>query len=373
MSCFDLVIAGGGPVGLVTAIAARLAGLSALVLERATELPEKACGEGLMPAAVRTLEELGVQLDGGRAFRGVRFIDAGVTASASFGEAPGYAINRRGLMLALRTRADRLGVEVRSGHTVREFHYQHGAVTVSARVRGGQELSFRGRLLVAADGLRSPIRRRLGLELTRSGAPRFGLQRHFQCAPWSDWVEVHWHDRAEAYVTPLGDQELGVALLMHGNELDYAGALKLFPELAARLGEGHSDRVRGAGPLEQRAQSVLAPGVALVGDAAGYLDALTGEGLAIGFGSAVALVQRFGRGELWKYPDDHAALTAAYLGMTRLMLACSRAPALRRWSVRFLSARPRLFSRLLRVVSDPPPAHLDAPLHFRAALGRVLA
>jgi flavin-dependent dehydrogenase len=63
-------------------------------------------------------------------------------------------------------------------------------------------------------------------------------------------------------------------------------------------------------------RAVLAPGVALVGDAAGYLDALTGEGLALGFACAQALVERVAAGELERYPADHRRLTATYYRMT---------------------------------------------------------
>jgi flavin-dependent dehydrogenase len=113
--------------------------------------------------------------------------------------------------------------------------------------------------------------------------------------------------------------------------------------------------------------SVLAPGAALVGDAAGYLDALSGEGLSLGFGSALALVTRFASGELWRYPDDHARLTAAYQRMTHLLLACARRPGLRRALVRQLSGKPQLFSALLAISANtalPRPTPLARGLRW---------
>lgn len=353
MTDFDLVIAGGGPVGLVTAIAARRLGLSALVVERNGGLPEKACGEGLMPGAVRTLSELGIELRDGSAFQGIRFVDGDDVASASFRGTVGRALSRRALMERLDAEARARGAVIWSGRALREFSYSGGVLTAEISPASDPTRQVSARLLVAADGLRSSVRRRLGYELPPRYAPRYGLTRHFRCAPWSPWVEVHFHERGEAYVTPLGSDEVGVALLTHGRPGGHEQGLALFPSLARRLGEGvEGGRVRGAGPLEQRVSCVIAPGVALVGDAAGYLDALSGEGLALGFRSAVALVRRFAEGELWRYPADHARIGRAYYALTHFMLLLSSRPRLRRRVLRHLMRHSELFSDLLAIASD---------------------
>jgi len=352
MKTWDVIISGGGPVGLVTAIAARQQGLSALVLERSPGLPIKACGEGLMPRAVAALDQLGVPLDDAREFVGIRFVDGATTAEARFRGRRGRALAREALMQRLEHRARELGVELCTGHTVRDFAYGGGLVRARVSSSTGGALDCTGRLLVGADGLRSPTRRRLGYELPARQPERFGSQRHYQCAPWSDWVEVHWHARAEAYVTPLGSDRVGVAVLSHGRAPAPQEWAQLFPELTERLGSAPAGRLRGAGPLEQRVRGVLAPGVALVGDAAGYLDALSGEGLALGFGSALALIHRFARAELWRYPRDHRRITASYYRMTRLLLCFARRPRARAFAVRLLSRHPRVFSALLSASSE---------------------
>ncbi len=361
MSDWDLVIAGGGPVGLVTAIAARRLGLSAVVIERNDAPPDKACGEGLMPGAVATLRQLGVDLQGAVELCGIRFLDGHDVASAIFPDERGQALGRQQLMQRLDARARTLGVDILTGHTLREFRYQDRIMHVEATSARRGQVECRGQLLVAADGLRSPIRRRLGYELPARFPGRYGLTRHFRCVPWSNWVEVHWHEKAEAYVTPLGPEEVGVAVLTHGPPGSHDAVLALFPALTRQLAQAtERGRVRGAGPLEQRVQGVLAPGVALVGDAAGYLDALSGEGLALGFRSALALVECFASGELWRYPSEHARLAQAYYGMTHVLLGLARHPRLRRSAVRYLSRRPQLFSDLLGVSagSRVPPSSL---------------
>jgi flavin-dependent dehydrogenase len=366
VSEFDLVIAGGGPVGLVTAIAGAARGLSAVVIERNPGLPEKACGEGLMPGAVRALAELGIELSDGVEFCGIRFVDGVDVASAQFPGLAGRALSRRALMQRLDLEARARGAHIWSGHALRDFTYSRGVVRAHVASVSGGERIVSGRLLVAADGLRSPIRRRLGYELPPRYPPRYGVQRHFRCAPWSPWVEVHWHERAEAYVTPLGVEEVGVAVLTHGRPASHAELMRLFPQVERRLARAtEPGRVRGAGPLEQRTRSVLAPGVALVGDAAGYLDALSGEGLALGFRAAVALVTRFSDGDLWRYPRDHADIGRAYYALTHFMLFLARRPALRRSVLRYAIRHPEVFSDLLAIAADArsrPASHIGALL-----------
>jgi flavin-dependent dehydrogenase len=356
VSDWDLIVSGGGPVGLVTGIAARQLGLSVLVLEQSSSLPIKACGEGLMPRAVSVLEQLGVSLDGAPELSGIRFHDQGTVACAPFTGTPGRALSRHELMTRLDARARQLRVEVLSGYTLRDFRCSPSGVQVSTSSPDGPR-EYSGRLLIGADGLRSAVRRKLGFELPAHHPPRFGAQRHYRCVPWSSWVEVHWHAQAEAYVTPLGADQVGVAVLSHGRPCRSEEWPQLFPQLMSRLGTSPSERLRGAGPLEQRSRGVLAPGVALVGDAAGYLDALTGEGLAVGFAAALALVQRFAAGELPQYPRDHRALMAGYYRSTEVLLAFARHPRWRRLAVRLLSNYPQLFSALLAVSTGcPPPA-----------------
>ncbi len=349
---FDLVIAGGGPVGLATAIAARLGGLRPLVVEaQRGALPAKACGEGLMPAALQHLEALGVRLTSGRAFRGVRFIDEARQAEARLPGRPGLGLRRERLAEALLERARELGVALRSGVPVRE----HQALGNRVRVQLGDGSTAVARLLVGADGLRSPLRRRLGWEAPPRRNARFGVRCHYRVAPWTDLVEVHWHRFGEAYVTPVSDEEVGVALLSHGRPLPPAAALSWFPRLSQRLEGVACGACRGAGPLRQRARRVIGPGVALVGDAAGYVDAISGEGLSIGLGAARRLVARLLSDSLAAYPSDLRRLSRRYDALTVGMLSLSRSPRLRGAALAWLSRSPRSFEALLALAAGDEP------------------
>ena len=345
----DLLVVGGGPAGLATAMHAAAAGLAVTVLEARDGPVDKACGEGLMPGAVAALGALGVEV-GGLPFLGIRYVDGAHTAEARFGSAPGAGVRRTALHAAMTERALALGVEV---DRARVDDVRQGDGWVSA---GGR----RARYLVAADGLHSPVRAALGLGAARAGRARYGVRRHYAVEPWSDLVEVHWAARCEAYVTPVGPRLVGVAVLGgRGTRVD--DALASLPTLRERLaGADQVGRDRGAGPLRQRTRARVAGRVLLVGDAAGYVDALTGEGVRLGLAEAGAAVERGAprpaRGLRAGLDGDHGALPPRHRAARpghRRAAAAPRTGAGRRPAARRLHpVRPRPRRRGLR---EPRP------------------
>jgi flavin-dependent dehydrogenase len=374
----DIVIAGGGPAGLATSIAAAQQGIRALLLERQAEPVDKACGEGLLPPAVAALEWLGVRdlIDPGQCFpfSGVRFLNEdGSCAVAELPRGGGLGLRRTALMSALMTRAAQLGVEIRDRCTVVGFKRNHDSITVET-ANG----AIKAQLLVAADGLGSPLRRMAGLDATCAGPRRFGLRRHFRIAPWISRVEVHFAAGVEAYVTPLGQRLVGVAFLWQDDPgrgptrgaARFENFLARLPALAEKLrGAEVCSRVRGAGPMSRRARSPIAPRLVLVGDAAGYLDAITGEGLSLAFGGAIALARILPRAissgatidALAPYRREAARLFRHSATPTHLMLMMVRRPELRRRIIRGLGRHPGFFEWMIRwssgEISEPLSVH----------------
>ncbi|MDQ1483297.1 MAG: hypothetical protein QOF35_1373, partial [Actinomycetota bacterium] len=195
-----------------------------------------------------------------------------------------------------------------------------------------------------ADGLHSPIRRKLGLEraATPSIAARWGTRQHFAIAPWSDLVEVHWGPCSEAYVTPISPELVGVAILS-GIQAPYAEQLAAFPALRERLPEVGVTSVRGAGPLLQRTSARVAGRVLLVGDAAGYVDALTGEGIAVSLACASALVDCVVADNPSAYERRWLAASRRYRTITSSLLWARRQPLLARRIVPLAVRLPRVF------------------------------
>jgi flavin-dependent dehydrogenase len=375
----DLVVVGGGPAGLATAIGARLAGLEVAVLDRARPVIDKACGEGLMPDAAAHLHALGVEIGPHDSFpfRGIRYLDGDVMAEGIFPRATGLGVRRLALHQALVRRAEEVGVRLAWGTVVKGL--PSGPPYAGVETENGL---VRARWIAAADGLRSRLRRQAGLagpaEPSRR-RHRFGVRRHFALAPWSDFVEVSWGPACEAYVTPVSPEQVGVALLWSGGPSDFDALLARFPALRERLaGAPVTSRDRGAGPLHQRVRGVHRGNLALVGDAAGYLDAITGEGLAVAFHEAAALVESISSAGL---SVDLAAYAAAWRrinrlpnAMTSLVLFLERRPRLRARAIRALAAEPALFSRLLGIHARTlPPRELGIDGALRLAWRLVAA
>lgn len=336
----DLVVVGGGPVGLVTALAARRRGLAVTVLDQRKPPIDKACGEGLMPEGRAVLARLGVAGVTGAQFGGIRYVDGELEAEGRFpAGVHGLGVRRTVLHEALAAGAVAAGVDLRWG--------------VAARgIEDGAVLSSEGRLaprwIAAADGLHSPSRKWIGVRVRRGRMRRFGLRRHYRVAPWSDCVEVHWAEGSEAYVTPVGANEVGVAVLWSGDGSGFDRRLASFPALVRRVGGAEvvsSDR--GSGPFWQRPERLVRGNVALVGDAAGYLDAITGEGLALGFRQAELLTERLAAGDLEGYERASRRLVAWPFLLIRALLVAERRPRLRRRLVAALASEGDLFSVFL--------------------------
>lgn len=340
----DLVVAGGGPAGLATAIHAARAGLEVVVIEKRTGPIDKACGEGLMPHAVRQLELLGAT-PAGIPFRGVRYLDGNHSVTAQFGSGPGLGVRRRTLHESLLEQTAAAGVSV--------VHEKIGAVAQdgeSVTVHVGRS-GIRARYLAAADGLHSPIRADLGLERPAGRTRRWGIKRHIAVAPWSDVVEVYWSPGAgEAYVTPVADDCVGIAILT-SRQGRFEQHLDAFPALR-ELTDGHPyEPDRAAGPLRQRVRGRVAGRVLLVGDAAGYVDALTGEGLGLAFAAARLLVDSVVSDRPDEYERQWRSTTRRYRLMTAGMLQAATSPV-RSLIVPAASRLPRVFTGMVNLLAD---------------------
>ncbi|TDD01345.1 NAD(P)/FAD-dependent oxidoreductase [Saccharopolyspora terrae] len=333
----DVVVAGGGPTGLAVALGCAQAGLDVVVCEKRPGVIDKACGEGLMPGAVRALGALGIDPPG-HPINGITYRQGSTVARAAFRTGPGRGVRRTALHNALRSAVERHGVPIL---TTTITH-------VSQRSDHVRADELRARYLVAADGLHSTVRELAGLTKVTTArsahVPRWGLRRHYALAPSTDTVEVTWAAHSEAYVTPVGPHTIGVAILssVRGG---FTQQLAAFPDLAARIADAEPlTSVRGAGPFRQQTSSRVAGRILLVGDAAGYVDALTGEGLAVSLATAAELVRciRMNRPTDYERAWKRASRRSRWL--TEGLLWARRQPSLARHIVPTAARTPWLFA-----------------------------
>ena len=356
----DILIAGAGPAGLACAIACALQGLQVHIADAMEPPIDKACGEGLLPDAVETLTSFGIDLIHGpiseqtHALQGIRLLnDRGTTAESLF-PTPGRGMRRTILHQLLLERAIALGVR---------FHWKNSVQGIESTptgvsVRTNRQL-LHTRFLIAADGHSSRIATWAGLTRSTEYSRRIGLRQHYIATPWSSFVEVHWSRHGQAYVTPTANHELCVAFVSNRKLESPATALMLYPTLAARLHDAPlGGSPRGSITLGRKLHRVATRNIALIGDASGSVDAITGEGLALCFRQAAALALALKADNLALYQQSHRRIQRLPTLMSRALLLMDRSPRLRDRTLDIFQRNPRLFERLLQIHIGHSPLSL---------------
>ena len=363
----DVLIAGGGIAGSTLAILLGRQGFTIELFERGEFPKEKPCGEGLMPGGVAILRELGLlEASGGVPFYGVRYHFGGQTAEGLFPPSTSLPMTGRGQrrrhldQVLFQAAAQTPGVSAHSGVQVDGPLVDSGKV-VGLSVEGEPR---RARLVVAADGVHSRILHALGFD-----APvrrrRLGVRGHFRLAvnqEQSPWVDVFVSRGHELYVTPLPEREVLVAALVDTEAL--GGSLerafqhwwKAEPALAARLeGAEQITSLLCSCPLAGRARFGSAPGVVLLGDAAGFVDPITGGGMTQALQTAKLLAQYARRGLekterwIWCFERERRTLLRDYRALTQMVLWLADHPTLAERLLSALRVSPALFSHLIGV------------------------
>lgn len=368
----DVVIVGGSLSGTATALHLARRGHSVVILDRARFPREKTCGEGIMPHGVRELAGLGV-LSAieplGRRLTGIGYHVGDAAAIGRFPGGSGLGIRRLRLDPAMRAACAGVpGITLVEGVAVEQV----SAGPDRCEVRTAHAI-YRPRAIVGADGAMSAVRRQLGLNGRSSRPPRYGARLHVELAegaPIQDVVDVYLHGPYEVYVTPTGDRELNLAILCGkditttlGGDLN-GGLWRCLTAVPALAGVLDGARVVSDatmyGPLRQVATSVVADRAVLVGDAGGFVDAITGEGMSLALVSArlaadalsqALAADHLSRADLAPYAKARAAYGRDLYLFTELVLWWSHHPRLARYVIGNLAGDPHAFGRLLAIPS----------------------
>lgn len=363
-----IAIVGGGPIG--SALALRLGQEHRVVLIDAGAAPAKVCGEGLLPAAWEVLSELGLQdrITRRAPIRGISYglFDSKGELKTVAGSLlkPAFGVQREHLMAAFRSALKDSDVDQRTETRLRDFSWTGRGVALDLESEDKSRQQLACDLLIGADGLHSSVRRKAGLQSTRPRRfSRWGARCYFRSEETREQVCVTLGSGLESYLTPLGDQLFGLAFLWSpstlGRPLPGSGEIwrrlfalmgPRFPDVLPKPSEDFFGDDRAIGPLQQPVTSPLHPSgrVVLVGDAAGYLDALTGEGLCLGLRQARSLSNCILEERLSHYPGEHRTIKRRHQWTVSGLLWLIHQPRLRARVFEALHKTPEQFSSVLR-------------------------
>jgi geranylgeranyl reductase family protein len=365
----DVVVVGAGPAGSATAMLLARRGHDVTLLDKARFPRPKPCAEYLSPAGAALLRDLGVDTGGGRWLRGMQLVAPNAARHlVEYGDGfRALSIERRLLDARLLALARDHGVRVCEGQRV------DGVVQEDGEVRGvvARSEEMRAACVVAADGVNSTVARALHLRRKVVWPPRLGLVAHVRGVSWPEDVGQMWVGRhAYVGVAPVGERVLTLGLVqdaprgrLGASHTALQAGLAPFAELGRRLaGADLVEPVQGVGPLAHAVRATAGRGWLLVGDAAGFFDPLTGEGLfraLKGAHLAADAVDRALGGDRLALPGYQRARRRAFAAkerLTALIQLFVRVPGLMNYVVARLQQRPTLARRLARVLGDLEPA-----------------
>lgn len=402
----DVLIAGAGPAGAHLALRLARAGWSVTLIDRRRFPRPKPCGEFMSPECLPLLEDVGLREEtlalGARRLAGMRIHGHGHAARGRYvrvGRAVarfdhGYAVRRETLdALAVEHARRTDGIRLLEGFALEALLRDAQGRVLGARVLdpAGEPRALRAAFTIGADGLQSRVARQLGAARPVPWLRRYAIVARF-AAPPDDLAEVHLFPGGYFAAAPIDDGAFTVNLVVGpealsgggraGLQRDFDAALRRAPALAERLaGASLLEPLKACGPLASTTTRQTFDGAALVGDACGFVDPLTGEGLYFAMHGALLLALdvdralRSGRTDaasLRGYARARSRCFGPRYAFARLLQRSLRHPGLVERSLALLERRPGLADLVVALTGDYVPfRELTRPGVWRGALRRA--
>jgi geranylgeranyl reductase family protein len=295
---WDVIVVGGGPAGATSAYLLARHGHRVLVVDRQHFPRPKACAEYMSPGVRVIVRRLGLEeavMDGALTVPGMDILSPTgkvlrVAYSANGRAQTAVTLQRERLDGALLATAAFAGASIREGFVARAAHMEEGVVVGVRGTHNGQSVRLESRLTVVADGNRSVLARSLGLARTARWPKRMGLVAHMEGVELPDsFGQMHVAEEGYCGIAPLPGGMANVAVVVSAEAVKRSGltATRFFDDWLLKHPSLHPvvhsarllSSVRGVSPIGARARNSTVPGALLVGDAAGFFDPFTGEGI----------------------------------------------------------------------------------------------
>ena len=378
----EVLIVGAGPAGSAAAAGLARAGRDVLLVESHAHPRPKACAEYASPRISEELAQLGIEaaewrgdalpLDGMRVIRGEDAVAMSYHDAA--GRRHSWGLDRERFDATLAAHAAASGARLMERTALDDVHWRGGQDASGGRVVGASLRTAEGRRtvrcrwLIGADGARSLTAKRLQMELGAGMLRRLGLVAHYEGLPeLADHGEMHVASEWYVGLAPLAGNRLnvGMALPMNGAkqpaEERFQAAIDGIPAVARRLrGVKRLTPIRGASPIGHKVRGTAGRGWMLIGDAAGFIDPFTGEGIYRALRSARAAVEALAAGDDEGAADRYRAARreafAAKDGLTWLVQGMLATQPVMGYAIRRLARRPQLAEKLGSALGDLRPA-----------------